>query len=313
MPLPALISGLSGLAVSALNNRAIRANNARVIANQNKLNQAQLDFSKNAISYAVADRMRAGLSPLDVEAASSPAFNMAEMQASDFSGIQQGVNNAVNQTLQSRQIASTESLNNALKAKAEAEKTATDTATQKALQGMQTELELQKEELTKLRNENSSYARRLEAEIALKEKQNADLQSQIDQRSTLTPTIAGLNNARAAEIQSDLTFADVFGVPLSFVRSFDSRSAQSSLVMDALLAKSKQQAASVSSGKVDAAQAYRAYVADYDRSSAELQQRIKAWNLNPSHTRQEREDLARLQKELGKKLSFKEFKKRAGL
>lgn len=313
MPLPALISGLSGLAVSALNNTAIKANNARVISNQNKLNQAQLDFSKNAISFAAADRMRAGLSPLDAQAASSPSFNMAETQAADFSGVQQGVNNAISQTLQSRQIASTESLNNALKAKAEAEKTATDASTQKALQGMQTELELQKEELSKLRNENSSYARRLEADIALKEKQNADLQSQIDQRSTLTPTIAGLNNARAAEIRSDLTFADVFGVPLSFVRSFDSGSAQSSFVMDALLSKSKQVAADASSGKIDAAQAYRAYVADYDRSSAELQQRIKAWNLNPSHTRQEREDLARLQKELGKKLTFKEFKKRAGL
>ena len=280
--LPALISGLSGLAVSALNNKAVSSNNARVIANQNKLNQASLDFSKNAYTYAVADRLRAGLSPLDAQAASTPSMNMAETQANDFSGIQQGFNNAINQTLQSRQIASTESLNNALKAKAEAEKTATDTSTQKVLQSMQTELDIQKEELFKIRNENSSYAKRLETEISLKEKQIADLQSQINQRSELTPTISALNNARTAEINSDLTFASVTGMPLSFVRSFDSRSAQSSLTMDALITKAKQQATNASSGKIDVFQAYRAYVADYNRAYQELLTRAKTWNLNPS-------------------------------
>ena len=85
------LSGMPAAAASVwgtmLNVSAQKEINKANIRNQNELNRRQLDFSKNAYTYATADRLRAGLSPLDTNAATTPALNMAEQQAPDYSGV----------------------------------------------------------------------------------------------------------------------------------------------------------------------------------------------------------------------------------
>lgn len=73
MPATALALGaMAGTAIGGIANALSThfANKSNVAA-QKSINAQQLDFAKNAYSYAAADRMRAGLSPLDTQAAST--------------------------------------------------------------------------------------------------------------------------------------------------------------------------------------------------------------------------------------------------
>lgn len=118
---PAVVSGAFGLAGVGLSSQATAANNAQLMANQNRINQQQLDFSKNAYTYATADRLRAGLSPLDAQAASTPALNVAETQAADYSQLADVGNNAMDQYRQARELQSVQAVNSSVVAKNQAD------------------------------------------------------------------------------------------------------------------------------------------------------------------------------------------------
>lgn len=84
-------AALGALAAGAISGISQSVANSKNVAMQNKWNEKMLDFSKNAQSIAASDRMRAGLSPLDTQAAETPALTSPEYQSlGDF-----GLNNAV--------------------------------------------------------------------------------------------------------------------------------------------------------------------------------------------------------------------------
>lgn len=84
-------AALGALAAGAISGISQSIANSKNVAMQNKWNEKMLDFSKNAQSIAASDRMRAGLSPLDTQAAETPALTSPEYQSlGDF-----GLNNAV--------------------------------------------------------------------------------------------------------------------------------------------------------------------------------------------------------------------------
>lgn len=293
-----------------------------------KWNQINLDYAKNAQTYAAADRMRAGLSPLDVQPQSAPSSSFASPQQADFSGIgaagsavQNGLQAAMRYKLDQDTVNAQVELNNALKSKAESEALKDKTETLAMIGKYKTELELQKAELERLKNVNSTYKREVEARLEETYKRIADLESQINQRNTLTPSLvslnessAGRNNAESSAIQNDLTFANAFGIPYSMIKNLNFNGPFSAAASDAFLAvsRAKDKAIEDADDMVSLKEAYRQYVNSYDAAKNEIDKELqsalasgKSWYTDREYF----EKLIQRGKDLGKKLTFSKFVK----
>lgn len=88
-----------GAVVSALSNAANIASNLYINRRNEQFtretNREMMDFSKNAVSYNVADRLRAGLSPVDAGSSEVPALTAPEDDAPKISGLDSAVNEAL--------------------------------------------------------------------------------------------------------------------------------------------------------------------------------------------------------------------------
>lgn len=293
-----------------------------------KWNQINLDYAKNAQTYAAADRMRAGLSPLDVQPQSAPSSNIASPQQADFSGIgaagsaiQSGIQAAMRYKLDEDAVNAQVELNNALKSKAESEALKDKTETLAMIGKYKTELELQKAELQRVKNVNSTYKQEVEARLAETYQRIADLESQINQRDTMTPSLvalnnssAGRNNAEASAIQNDLTFSNAFGIPYSMVKNLNFNSPFSSVASDAFLAaaEAKNRAIENADDMVSLKEAYRQYENSYQAAFDELRKDFEEAYSNGSYSdKKVSRELNDRRKMLGRKLSFKAFVKRS--
>lgn len=313
---------------SGLNAYQISKWNSKQYHQTEKWNQINLDYAKNAQTYAAADRMRAGLSPLDVQPQAAPSSNIASPQATDFSGVgaagsavQNSLQAAMRYKLDENAVNAQVELNNALKAKAESEALKDKTETLAMIGKYKTELELQKAELERVKNVNSTYKQEVEARLAETYKRIADLESQINQRDTLTPSLvalnessAGRNNAESSAIQNDLTFANAFGIPYSMLKNLNFNGPFSAAASDAFLAaaEAKNRAVEAADDMVSLKDAYRQYVNSYDAAYDEIQKDYqaaiaagKSWYTD----REIFEQLSKRSKDLGRKLSFKAFVK----
>lgn len=292
-----------------------------------KWNQINLDYAKNAQTYATADRLRAGLSPLDVQPQAAPSSNIASSQLPDLSGvgqagsaIQSGLQAAMKYKLDKESVDAQVELNNALKTKANNESAKTQAETLSLIGQYKTELELKRAELERLKNVNSTYKQEVEAKIAESYKRIADLESQISQRDTLTPSLvsmnestAGRNNAEAKALQSDLTFANAFNIPYSMLKSLNFNSPFASAASDAFLLalKNKQNAQEHADDMVSYQEAYRQYVNSYDAAMSALEEEYNRYFASGFVDNGLERDFKDRRKVLGKKMSFSEFVKRA--
>lgn len=322
------ISAGASLIGSGLNAYQISKWNSKQYRQTEKWNQISLDYAKNAQTYAAADRMRAGLSPLDVQPQAAPSSNTASPQAADFSGVgaagsavQNGLQAAMRYKLDENAVNAQVELNNALKSKAESESLKDKTETLAMIGKYKTELELQKAELERVKNVNSTYKQEVEARLAETYKRIADLESQINQRDTLTPSLvslnessAGRNNAESSAIQNDLTFANAFGIPYSMLKNLNFNGPFSAAASDAFLAASqaKNRAIEAADDTVSLKDAYRQYVNSYDAAYDEIQKDYRAaiaagksWYTD----RETFEELSKRSRDLGRKLSFRAFVK----
>lgn len=319
---------ISNIATNAYNVAAQKKINRENIAAQKEINEAQLKYAKNAYSYAAADRMRSGLSPLDTQATSlnglqAQSLQAPQAQAPQFPDFGSAAASAIGMVQQQKQIDSVSDLNSALRSKAEAEANGKDIENVKQLSTLRTQIDTQFEELKKLRNENSAFASRLAKDLQLSQARYDDLLSQINQRNRLTPSIEGLNNSRsvAAQEEARLTGAKAdyeesqnktstnLNIPRSILDSVQAGNAQAMLIYNALVSSSNKRVSDYDSGDIEAA--YRSYIDSYKQAKSELDAEIKQWNSNPNHSRVEREALQSRLKELGSKpLSRKEFASR---
>lgn len=315
--LPAAAASVWG---TMLNVSAQKEMNKANIKNQNELNRRQLDFSKNAYTYATADRLRAGLSPLDANAATTPALNMAEQQAPDYSGIAGagqaitgGINNALDRAIQKKRLENETNFNNALVAKTTAEIENINAQTMEAVTTLQSKLNKYDAEITNLKDQHSTYAREKEAQIEQLQAQTKELLDLIKRNNALLPSQIGLNessagrnNAEALATQSDLSFAEKLGVPFSLIKTFDFRNPQSTLIFDSLKAKLKNNE-NLSEGTLK--QLYDVMTEERDTRMAELELEYnEIFGKNPGSPRlkeilAEKKSLERLPK------TFKEYKK----
>lgn len=108
-----LLTGLSGMAQSVINQHYQQQSNAENIALQKEINTQQLNFAKNAYTYATADRLRSGLSPVDTQAAATPTLTSPNVSAPK-SAIGDAISNAVSVYNSQRLNESQISANNAV-------------------------------------------------------------------------------------------------------------------------------------------------------------------------------------------------------
>lgn len=318
-------SNLIGTAVNAYQTNKW---NSKQYKQTEKWNQINLDYAKNAQTYAAADRMRAGLSPLDTQTQAAPSANIASPQQADLSGfgaagsaVQNGLQAAMRYNLDEKTVNAQIELNNALKSKAESEALKDKTETLSMIGKYKTELELQKAELERVKNVNSTYKKEVEARLAETYQRIADLESQISQRDTLTPSLvslnqssAGRNNAESSAIQNDLTFANAFGIPYSMIKNLNFNGPFSTAASDAFLgaAEAKNRAIENANDMVSLKDAYRQYVNSYDAAKDELDKELQSAIASGKSWYTDREVFEKLRersKQLGKKLSFNAFVK----
>lgn len=328
------IAAGSNALTAALSAKQAEKLNKKQLEQTEKWNQINLDYAKNAQTYAAADRMRAGLSPLDSVPQSAPAVQTANLQQADFSGvgaagssISSGIQAALNYKLNEQSVQAQADLNNALKSKAESETFAQDTGTMKVINEMMTDLAIKKAELENISNKNSTYYKEVETQLREAESRIRDLESQINQRDTLTPSLqalnesnVGRNNAESSALQNDLTFSNAFGIPYSMVRSLNFNGPFAATASDSFLAALKAKEAAQAKAE-DAAkksdfkdsssvrQAYDEYVKSYDKAMNELEKDYNAYFASGKTDKRIEQDFKDRKRAIGKKLSYKAFVK----
>lgn len=88
---------------------------------QRRVNEQMRHDSQNAYTYAVADRMRAGLSPIDTSPSETPALGSYAVESPDYSGIGSSVDNALRFHLEAKEANSRVDVNNATAANTRAD------------------------------------------------------------------------------------------------------------------------------------------------------------------------------------------------
>lgn len=187
MPAPLVtaagISALGGLAASGLNAISNSSSNAQNIREQRRINEQMIDYSKNAYTYATADRLRAGLSPIDASPAETPALTAAQAKPNDWSGIANGLSNAVAAYQNEKQLGMQKTQVDAQSYKdyAEGISAITDAAAQQATIAL--ELDKLRAEVARMEKENEYIPQELRENIRNLELRNKELQTLIDKNN----------------------------------------------------------------------------------------------------------------------------------
>lgn len=177
MPYSAIASGI-GTVLNFANN-AINASENRKW--NNYWNQKMLDFSKNAVSYNVADRLRSGLSPLDAGQSETPSLQGYEQPMTDY--LQSGITNAVASAQREKELGM---LKTQTDAKAYADYANGLDSMASAIRSQSTlSLDISKlqEQITKLREENKVVPESLQEELTNLKLRNEELQALIKSKN----------------------------------------------------------------------------------------------------------------------------------
>lgn len=212
------VTNLIGIGVNSYNEGKNRRSQQEISRlnreSAERINQQQLDFAEkwnniqrgdahNAYSIATADRLKAGLSPLDARPANAvnadvPQLNVPEAQSYatrpiDFSGIGSAFSNAVQLGNQSAVADSTVALNNAASFEKVQEGISKHINNLHDIQTLQTRIEKTKEDLQSLKYDNEKknvdntyQIREKEKNLSLMDEQMSLLESQAYETSAST-------------------------------------------------------------------------------------------------------------------------------
>lgn len=190
----AAVSGIAGAAINAYStdkanrdtNESNEAVNQAQIDYANQVNEKQIEFNKNAYSYATADKMRSGLSPLDPQAALSPSLQMPSLTPTKFEAtdagnqIAQAGNNAVAAYNSTRSITSEVGLNNAKSLNTQADTVGKQIDNMEQWNTLNDRIDQTREEVKKLKTENEFLADEKQSQLDTMETQRDLMRNQIE-------------------------------------------------------------------------------------------------------------------------------------
>lgn len=218
MPYAAIGTALAGLIGAGVNAASTYATNRENISNQNAVNAEQLRFASNAHSIATRDRLRAGLSPLDTQAAQSPALTAPVSQPTDAGSlISDSVNNAIVAHQRNKEIENQTTVANAQAASYNADAALKAVDLSERIAGMQDRLAQLKErteqEKFKTSTQNELYNKqieKLEEDIRVAMATFSDLinQSTMRTHSTAANMVDTVNRGVATNAQAAKTVAE---------------------------------------------------------------------------------------------------------
>lgn len=179
-----------------------KANQANTKA-QLQINREQLDYAKNSNSIAAADRLKAGLSPLDSTASETPALGAPEVQAPQVADFGQTFSNAIAANQNQQTIDMQRDVSNAQVAKANAETQGILLQNKQVLDTMDLKVQELEEKVAGLKNENSAFKERLESELATAKAERDQFKAQYDRLLATTPVdVANTRAQTEAALQS---------------------------------------------------------------------------------------------------------------
>lgn len=323
MPAAALALGaMAGTAIGGIANALSThfANKSNVSA-QKSVNAQQLDFAKNAYSYAAADRMRAGLSPLDTQAASAPQLTAPTVSPVDYGFIGDVAARSISVAQNQQQIDTNRDAVNASVAKSNAETQSILIDNLTRYQNNLLHMLDKYKDIEHKSDVHDTYAEQALAEIEKTRKQIEMTQKQIEEITASIDNIRAQTRsvtASAVEKESQNDWSTALRVPPSLLKSVAAGDAQSMLIYNGLLSQ-WQKRQSVNNTPEDLQASYRVYLDNYNKAKAELENDIKRYNMS-WHTgkapenyptwQDYRQSLADRNKSLRKPLSFKEFSSR---
>lgn len=218
MPSVAIGTALAGLIGAGINAASTYATNRENISNQNAVNAEQLRFASNAYSIATRDRLRAGLSPLDTQAAQSPALTAPVSQPTDAGSlISDSVNNAVVAHQRNKEIENQTVVSNAQAASYNADAALKAVDLRERIAGMQDRLSQLKErteqEKFKTSTQEELYNKqieKLEEDIRVAMATFSDLinQSTMRTHSTAANMVDTVNRGVATNAQASKTVTE---------------------------------------------------------------------------------------------------------
>lgn len=186
------------VASGAINALSTAYTNKQNIRAQKDINKQQLDYSKNAYTYAAADRLRSGLSPIDTQPSQVPNLSAPQSHAPQVPDFGEAISSAYNAKIADRQTTATENVSNAEVAKKQAETAAIDLENSKKVQTLQDEVGLIREQLRNSKTLNDYQIKELESKLREREAVIANYESEKKQRDELTPSLKELNVSQSA-------------------------------------------------------------------------------------------------------------------
>lgn len=268
----------SGIATAGINAVSTYLANRQNVKAQKQVNAQQLAYQKNAYSYAAADRMRAGLSPLDSQAASSPSLGAPTVSPVDVGPLGDSVVSAVSSAQRQQEIDTNRQVASAQAANLSADTDAKLIDNLTRAQDNYVNLLERYEDLQKKHSENSVFMQNFQKEMDLAQATIKELQAKVVNLASSTR----VNNATATEQESQNKWSEALNLPPSLLRSVSANDPQAMLIFNGLLHQWQQRSAAKQAFDLnDRKDLYAAYQDSVRRRQEEIDQtdkEIKAYN-----------------------------------
>ena len=190
-----LVGGMFSTATNLMQLGLNYKQNAQLMAQQKELNEQMRHDAHNAYTIATADRLRAGLSPIDGQPAQVANMNAAQQSPySDLSKVGEGIQNAISQEMQNDLNKSTMSVNNSVASKNYAETLMAQEQMMDYINLRRERLDAKRAEYNNIKDKGSSEAQQIKNQLDIQEKELQKMIAQIDNmRSQTARNIWDLN------------------------------------------------------------------------------------------------------------------------
>lgn len=190
-----MVGGMFSTATNLMQMGLNYKQNAQLMAQQKELNEQMRHDAHNAYTIATADRLRAGLSPIDGQPAQVANMTTAQQSPySDLSKLGEGIQSAISQEMQNDLNKSTMSVNNSVASKNYAETLMQTEQMMDYINLRRERLEAKRAEYNNIKDKGSSEAQQIKNQLEIQEKELQKMTAQIDNmRSQTARNIWDLN------------------------------------------------------------------------------------------------------------------------
>lgn len=187
----ALVGGMISSALNMAQMGLNYAQNQKQFNYQKELNEQMRNDAHNAFTIATADRLRAGLSPLDTNSAEVPSLSSTSQNpysdlSSAGSAIQQGIQEHINNSINATRLRNEQNLSNAQSAKLISETLQEQANLQEFYDLKDSRLSALRSEYKNISDKGSKEAQQMANQILIQEKELAKMKEQISNLSSQT-------------------------------------------------------------------------------------------------------------------------------